>query len=223
MDWGKMRDARVFYDNKGKPFVSKQKLAKPCKVNRAVEQRKHDATLSKRIDLLVRANRIISEHGFKKVRKLELKAAKLEEIAGLPHPQPGQPYSTIMARIARAIQYITTGTDAIKIGHLIMTKDQLIDEFYASYEWKELRYKTILKYGRTCMACGKENCIVNVDHIKPLRKFWGLRLDPDNLQILCGSCNQGKGHWDQTDWRPKEDNYDDVVLSVLDDDTKNTK
>lgn len=26
----------------------------------------------------------------------------------------------------------------------------------------------------------------------------------DNLQVLCGMCNKGKGNWDQTDWRPDE-------------------
>lgn len=32
-----------------------------------------------------------------------------------------------------------------------------------------------------------------VDHIKPISKHWHLRLDPDNLQVLCNDCNKGKG------------------------------
>jgi 5-methylcytosine-specific restriction endonuclease McrA len=42
---------------------------------------------------------------------------------------------------------------------------------------------------------------LNVDHIKPRRRFPELSLDPDNLQVLCGNCNTGKGSWDTTDWR----------------------
>lgn len=40
-----------------------------------------------------------------------------------------------------------------------------------------------------------------VDHIKPVRKYWHLRLDPDNLQVLCADCNRAKGNWDETDFR----------------------
>ena len=44
---------------------------------------------------------------------------------------------------------------------------------------------------------------MNVDHIKPRKKFPELALVEDNLQVLCGACNHGKGNWDQTNWRPK--------------------
>ncbi len=74
--------------------------------------------------------------------------------------------------------------------------------FYKSYEWRKLRYTTLLKYGRKCMCCGVEKGVFNVDHIKPLRKYWELRLDPDNVQVLCKECNHGKGNWDETDHRP---------------------
>lgn len=40
-----------------------------------------------------------------------------------------------------------------------------------------------------------------VDHIKPIRKHWHLRLDSNNLQILCDDCNMGKGSRGETDWR----------------------
>lgn len=32
--------------------------------------------------------------------------------------------------------------------------------------------------------------------------FPDLALSMDNLQVLCGDCNHGKGNWDVTDWRP---------------------
>lgn len=79
-----------------------------------------------------------------------------------------------------------------------------IDAFYASWEWSRLRYRAILKAGRSCMCCGasaSNGAKIVVDHIKPIRRFWHLRLDPDNLQVLCEPCNMGKGSWDETDFR----------------------
>ena len=42
---------------------------------------------------------------------------------------------------------------------------------------------------------------LNVDHIKPRKKYPKLALDVDNLQVLCNECNHGKGNRDDTDWR----------------------
>lgn len=75
------------------------------------------------------------------------------------------------------------------------------DAFYKTKEWRVLRYKAILKYGRKCMACGDETSTIHVDHIKPRYSFPDLELDINNLQILCEDCNMGKGGWDRTDWR----------------------
>ena len=44
---------------------------------------------------------------------------------------------------------------------------------------------------------------MNVDHIKPRKKYPELALDKSNLQVLCEECNHGKGNWDETDWRPE--------------------
>jgi 5-methylcytosine-specific restriction endonuclease McrA len=76
-------------------------------------------------------------------------------------------------------------------------------EFYASWEWKSLRYKTLLKYGARCMCCGagKETSQICVDHIIPISKCWSKRLDATNLQVLCGECNRGKSNKDETDFR----------------------
>jgi len=78
-------------------------------------------------------------------------------------------------------------------------RDALV--FYQSYEWRRLRYQTLLQQGRKCACCQTSEGEMHVDHIKPLRLFWHLRLDPKNVQVLCRECNHGKGNWDQTDWR----------------------
>ena len=74
-------------------------------------------------------------------------------------------------------------------------------KFYETYEWKRLRYATLKKYERKCMCCGSTEGVFHVDHIKPLRRYWNLRLDPNNVQVLCADCNRGKGNWDETDFR----------------------
>jgi len=76
-------------------------------------------------------------------------------------------------------------------------------KFYESIEWKELRkeYKkeffsdNKLKYFE-CNYCEEnvsKNRTLNIDHIRPIRTHWHLRLDKNNLQILCQDCNKFKG------------------------------
>ncbi|MGI9501583.1 MAG: HNH endonuclease, partial [Geminicoccaceae bacterium] len=79
-----------------------------------------------------------------------------------------------------------------------------ISAFYRSVEWKRTRYDALVANDGRCELCGAgkpDGVTLNVDHIKPLRLHWGRRLDRSNLQVLCGSCNQGKGNRDDTDWR----------------------
>lgn len=68
------------------------------------------------------------------------------------------------------------------------------NEFYQSWEWKKLRFEILKLYGAKCMLCGATNqdSKICVDHIKPLGSFWHLRLDVNNLQVLCNDCNMGK-------------------------------
>lgn len=76
-------------------------------------------------------------------------------------------------------------------------------EFYKSWDWKRLRYDFLIDKERTCQCCGASaahGVKINVDHIRPLRKYWELRLSKTNLQILCEDCNMGKGSRDETDW-----------------------
>lgn len=79
-------------------------------------------------------------------------------------------------------------------------------EFLETYAWRKLRMQILVRYGSRCMCCGatpQTGAVMNVDHIKPRLTHPELALDSENLQILCGECNHGKGNWDTTDWRPK--------------------
>lgn len=107
------------------------------------------------------------------------------------------------------------------------------EEFYKSWQWRTLRMEVLKEHGRACQCCGAEPGMkdaagdpvrICVDHIKPLSKFWHLRLDRKNLQVLCDECNQGKGNWDQTDFRPvaapdewivEGDDVDQAILNQL--------
>ena len=82
--------------------------------------------------------------------------------------------------------------------------------FYESWEWATLRMKVLKANGGWCECCGSsvgdttvggDPVRLQVDHIKPISKFWELRLEASNLQVLCAECNRGKGAWDATDWR----------------------
>lgn len=77
-------------------------------------------------------------------------------------------------------------------------------KFYASPEWRSLRYEVLKEQGARCCLCGrtaKDGVVLHVDHIIPLSKDWSRRLDKDNLQVLCEDCNLGKSNKDCIDWR----------------------
>lgn len=78
------------------------------------------------------------------------------------------------------------------------------EEFYRSKEWLILRYQVLRDRGKKCEACGSESPPFHVDHIKPRSKYPDLSLTYGNLQVLCKSCNLGKGAWDETDWRKND-------------------
>lgn len=103
--------------------------------------------------------------------------------------------------------------------------EQAIRSFYGSWEWRKLRMKVIKMRGTICECCGSSagdtmvsggKVRIVVDHIKPIRKHWNLRLDEANLQILCDECNMGKGSWDETDWRSEADCImDDEPMTMI--------
>jgi hypothetical protein len=75
--------------------------------------------------------------------------------------------------------------------------------FLASFEWKRLRVKAFEKYGRICLCCGASpatGAVLNIDHVKSRRRRPDLALELNNLQVLCGDCNHGKGN-DEIDYR----------------------
>lgn len=82
--------------------------------------------------------------------------------------------------------------------------DPTTNDFLSTFEWRAVRMMALKKYGAVCQCCGaspKTGAVMHVDHIKPRKVYPDLALDLDNLQILCGECNHGKGNWDMTDWR----------------------
>lgn len=75
--------------------------------------------------------------------------------------------------------------------------------FLHSWEWRELRFEVLRERGARCELCGAtaKDQRIEVDHIKPISKFWHMRLDKDNLQVLCRDCNKGKGNRHFDDFR----------------------
>ena len=69
------------------------------------------------------------------------------------------------------------------------------DRFLSSPEWRRARYDALKKNNGCCELCGRskmDGIKLNVDHIKPRRKYPKLALDINNLQVLCNECNHGQ-------------------------------
>ena len=68
-----------------------------------------------------------------------------------------------------------------------------IARFYRSGQRARLRYAFVKGKERRCQCCGvkaSDGAEIVVDHIKPIRHFWHLRLDPGNCQLLCDGCTR---------------------------------
>lgn len=76
--------------------------------------------------------------------------------------------------------------------------------FYQTKEWKqvskEFKQDKILK----CEFCGRSDLKICVDHIKPIKEYWDLRFDINNLQLLCEICNKNKLNFKDDDIKWKE-------------------
>lgn len=121
---------------------------------------------------------------------------KLEAFAGLTNvDQTANPID----RCRHAAELL-----GIKFPQKRWTQIEAKKRFYSSQAWKKLRYVTLKKYGAKCQCCGVtgKDAPIRIDHIKPISRYWELRLDPNNMQVLCNDCNWGKLNIDETDWRP---------------------
>ncbi len=78
-------------------------------------------------------------------------------------------------------------------------------DFYSSPQWRRLRHDALAAADGKCVLCGARGgaggVVLHVDHIEPISKNPVRRLDPSNLQVLCESCNMGKGNRSTRDWR----------------------
>jgi hypothetical protein len=70
--------------------------------------------------------------------------------------------------------------------------EKKLHNFYQSSEWKQLKNKFLEASEKVCVVCGLRHSL-HVDHIKPIRHYWESRLDNNNLQVMCGTCNKEKG------------------------------
>jgi 5-methylcytosine-specific restriction endonuclease McrA len=99
---------------------------------------------------------------------------------------------------------VNTHLRPLRHAYLDRGEDDARPGFYGTREWKEVRYSVLARFGGKCCCCGADRfsgAILDVDHIKPRSKYPELALDPDNLQVLCRDCNEGKSNRDERDWR----------------------
>lgn len=78
------------------------------------------------------------------------------------------------------------------------------NSFYRSFKWACLRYEALKKNDGKCELCGRskhDGAILHVDHVKPIKTHPHLKLNLGNLQVLCMTCNWGKGNRYEDDWR----------------------
>lgn len=69
------------------------------------------------------------------------------------------------------------------------------NSFYNSPEWKLLRNQKFVDSEGLCELCRKNGIISQgkeVHHIKPIEYYWELRLDYNNLILLCNDCHNAQ-------------------------------
>lgn len=72
------------------------------------------------------------------------------------------------------------------------TRDPKYVRFYNSVPWRTLSARYIQDKGYRCEVCGR--MATQVHHIKAIQtpEGWELRLDYDNLELLCTQCHNDK-------------------------------
>ncbi len=132
--------------------------------------------------------------------KLGAVAAEVARLMGEPAPVTKDGRYALLARFVGDAPI----PRPVKRAPRLKAPDVTGDAFLQSYAWRALRMVVLTKQGARCQCCGatpKDGIRLNVDHIKPRRRYPELALVESNLQVLCEPCNHGKGNWDQTDWR----------------------
>lgn len=75
------------------------------------------------------------------------------------------------------------------------SRNKRLAVFYHSQEWQRAREQALIRDHYLCQDCLIQKRITKaevVDHIKPVRFFWQLRLVLDNLRSLCQACHNRK-------------------------------
>lgn len=128
----------------------------------------------------------------------------IENHLGLKAPDAGAAFSSPKHRIVNAARVIAGLPPRTFKAKARTAQPDKIRSFYKSYEWAAARMDALERSDGRCECCGRskhDDVVLNVDHIRPLKTHWHLRLDPENHQVLCGQCNRGKGNRYETDWR----------------------
>ena len=79
--------------------------------------------------------------------------------------------------------------------------------FYSSYAWQKLRNRKV-KENPYCERCWSKHKIITTEylqghHIKSFKDYSELRLDEDNVVVLCRTCNLQVGDSSVVDWEWK--------------------
>ena len=77
-------------------------------------------------------------------------------------------------------------------------------KFYSSYAWQKLRNRKVKEHPY-CERCWNKYKIITTEnlqghHIKSFKDFPELRLDEDNVAVLCRVCNLQIGDSSVVDW-----------------------